>query len=47
MVLLHVFRNVLLANQDSESVVPDIQQLSDLTEIGNNFVLVIKILWKV
>ena len=37
MVFLHVFRNVLLANQDSESVVPDIQQLSDLTEIGNNF----------
>ena len=31
------FRNSLLANQDSESVVPDIQQLSHLTEIWNNF----------
>ena len=41
-----IFRNVLLANNDTESVVPDIQQLSHLIEFVMNSILITRVSFK-
>ena len=41
-----IFRNFLIANNDTESVVPDIQHLSHLIEIVMNSVLITGVSFK-